>query len=91
MDMERDEWKVEFSWVTAHAGQRGNELADRLAKEASSSKDIEECYNRIPKSTVTSELKEVSQTVAKRMGNKNKMSDNKILLPQDRRQTAAEN
>ena len=57
MDMERDEWKVEFSWVKAHAGQRGNELADRLAKEASSSKDIEECYNRIPKSTVTSELK----------------------------------
>ena len=56
--MERDEWKVEFSWVKAHAGQRGNELADRLAKEASSSKDIEECYNRIPKSTVTSELKE---------------------------------
>jgi len=38
--------------------ERGNELAGRLAKEASSSKDIEECYNRIPKSTVTSELKE---------------------------------
>ena len=58
MDMERDEWKVEFTWVEAHAGQRGNELADRLAKEASSSKDVEECYNRIPKSTVTGELKE---------------------------------
>jgi hypothetical protein len=58
MDMERDEWKVEFSWVKAHAGHRGNELADRLTKEASSSKDIEECYKRIPKSTVTSELKE---------------------------------
>jgi len=56
--MERDEWKVEFTWVEAHAGQRGNELADRLAKEASSSKDVEECYNRIPKSTVTGELKE---------------------------------
>ena len=58
MDMERDESKVEFSWVKAHAGQRGNELADRLAKAATSSKDIEECYNRIPKSTVTSELEE---------------------------------
>jgi len=56
--MERDEWKVEFSWVKAHAGQRGNQLAGRLAKEASSSKDIEECYKRIQKSTVTSELKE---------------------------------
>jgi ribonuclease HI len=56
--MERDEWKVEFSWVKAQAGQRGNELADQLAKEASSSKDIEKCFNRIPKSTVTSEPKE---------------------------------
>jgi ribonuclease HI len=28
MDMERDEWKVEFSWIKAHAGQRGNLLAD---------------------------------------------------------------
>jgi ribonuclease HI len=43
MDMERDEWEVEFSWAKAHARQRGNELADRLAKEASSSKDIGEC------------------------------------------------
>jgi len=56
--MERDEWKFEFIRVKAHAGQRGNELADRLAKEASSIKDIKKCYNRIPKSTVTSELKE---------------------------------
>jgi hypothetical protein len=38
--------------------QRGNELADCLAKEASRSKNIEECYNRIPISTVSSELKE---------------------------------
>jgi ribonuclease HI len=37
MDMERDEFKVEFNWVTAHAGQRGHELADGQAKEASSS------------------------------------------------------
>jgi hypothetical protein len=58
MDIERDEWKVEFSWVKAHARQRWNELADRLANEASSNKDIDECYNRISKSTVTSELKE---------------------------------
>jgi len=58
--MEREEWKIEFSWVKAHAGQKGNELADRLAKEASSSKNFEECYNRIPKSTVTSELRQQS-------------------------------
>jgi hypothetical protein len=58
MDMERGKWKFEFSWVKAHAGQRGNEGANRLGKKASSSKDIEECFNRILKSTVTSELKE---------------------------------
>ena len=39
LDMERDEWKVEFSWVEAHAGQRGNGLADRLVKGASGSRE----------------------------------------------------
>jgi len=32
--MEQQEWIVEFSWIKAHAGHRGNELADQLAKEA---------------------------------------------------------
>jgi hypothetical protein len=56
--MEQHEWKVDFSWIKAHAGQRGNEIADRLAKEESRSRNIEECYNRVPKSTVSSEPKE---------------------------------
>jgi len=58
LDMEQHEWKVDFSWIKAHVEQRGNELADRLAKEASRSKNIEECYNRVLKSTVSSDLKE---------------------------------
>jgi hypothetical protein len=58
LDMERHELKVEFSWVKAQVGQRESELADGLAKEASRSKNIEECYNRVPKSTLSSELKE---------------------------------
>jgi ribonuclease HI len=52
IDMEQQEWKVELSWIKAQVGHRGNELADCLAKEESTSKNIEECYNRAPKSTV---------------------------------------
>jgi ribonuclease HI len=33
--LERKEWIIKFSWVKAHAVTRGNEIADRLAKEAS--------------------------------------------------------
>jgi hypothetical protein len=58
--MEQHEWKMAFSWIKAQVEQRGNELADQLAKEASRSRFIEECYNRVPKSTVSSELKEQS-------------------------------
>ena len=60
IEMEQHEWKVEFSWIKAHAGHRGNELADQMAKEAASNKTIEECYNRIPKSAVLCELNEQS-------------------------------
>jgi hypothetical protein len=56
--MEQHEWRLEFSWIKAHAGHRGNEMADQLAKEAASNKNIEECYAKIPKSAVLFELKE---------------------------------
>ena len=32
--LERLNWMIEFSWVKAHMGIYGNELADRLAKDA---------------------------------------------------------
>ena len=38
--MEQYEWKVEFIWIKAHAGYRGNELPDQLTKEAASSSDL---------------------------------------------------
>ena len=50
--MEMQNWIIEFNWITADAGHHRNELADQLAKEAANSRDINECYKRIPKSTV---------------------------------------
>jgi ribonuclease HI len=61
-EIKKQNWKIEFNWIKAHAGHRGNELADQLAKEAANNRDINECYKRIPKSTVLSELNEQSVT-----------------------------
>jgi len=45
-------WTIEFSWIKAHAGNLCNELADRLAKDAASDKDIPVAFDRIPKTTL---------------------------------------
>jgi len=60
IEMEKHEWRVEFSWIKAHAGHQGNEMANQLAKEAANNKNIEERYTKIPKSAVLCELKEQS-------------------------------
>jgi hypothetical protein len=56
--LERLDWKIEFSWIKAHVGHEGNETDDRLAKEAARNKNIVECYNKIPKSSIIRDLKE---------------------------------
>jgi len=33
-EMENQTWKREISWIKAHAGHNGNELADQNSKEA---------------------------------------------------------
>jgi ribonuclease HI len=45
--MVRAKWKIKFSWVKAHAGIYGNEMADRLAKEAARSDGTNYGYSRI--------------------------------------------
>jgi hypothetical protein len=59
-EMEQREWSVEFRWIKAHAGHRGNEMADQQAKEAAKNRTLEECYIKRPKSVVTSEQKDNS-------------------------------
>jgi len=41
--LEKENWNIEYTWIKAHAGHYGNELADKLAKEATRKSDI--CYN----------------------------------------------
>jgi len=50
--MENREWKIRFRWIKAHVGVSGNELADKLVKEASGKTDEPISYNRIPKSVI---------------------------------------
>jgi ribonuclease HI len=47
--MENRGWKIRLRWIKAHAGVSGNELADKLVKEASGKTDIPISYNRIQK------------------------------------------
>jgi hypothetical protein len=40
MELERQNWKIEFNWIKARAGHQGNEMIDELAKEAATNSDI---------------------------------------------------
>jgi len=56
--MEKENWITEYTWIKGHAGHYGNELADKLAKEATRNKYI--CYNNIPKSGIEHQEREKS-------------------------------
>jgi len=57
-EMKESDWKTTHYWVKAHTGKGGNELADTLAKWAATNKNIQESYNKIPKSVVMKDLEE---------------------------------
>jgi len=59
-EMEIREWRIRFRWIEAHAGRSGNELADKLAKEASGKTELPISYNRVPKSAIQKDLEGIS-------------------------------
>jgi ribonuclease HI len=50
VNLNKSNWKIKFKWVKAHVGIYGNEIADRLAKQAT--KNHHKIYSRIPKCTI---------------------------------------
>jgi len=50
VSLEKSGWQISFSWVKAHIGLHGNELADKVGKEEAQSTATRNEYTRIPKS-----------------------------------------
>jgi len=59
--LEKRNWTITLSWIKAHVAIYGNELADKLAKEATRKDSIS--FNTIPENEVVQQLRD--QSIAK--------------------------
>ena len=81
-EMESRGWKTRFRWIKAHAGNSGNELADKLAKELSGNAGILISYNRVTKSAIKRDLEETNkETWQREWETTNKGRTTKEYLP----------
>jgi ribonuclease HI len=60
--MVKTNWKINLRWVKTHVGIRGNEITDKLVKNAAAKENIKVNYNRISKNVILKELEEESVT-----------------------------
>jgi hypothetical protein len=89
-ELEKNEWKIKFSWVKAHAGNYGSKTVDRLAKEVARSHTTNYEYNRSPISAIKYEAAEESIKKWKTKDNTQGYG-NETILPHSTRQIKIEN
>ena len=77
--LERTSWTVQFSWVKAHVGIYGNELADQLAKAAACDRHFG-LLQQDSKQYVVQQNRRSYTKMAKRMGKLYEVSHNKTVL-----------
>ena len=58
ISLAKHNWHITFTWIRAHVGHYGNELADKLAKEAAGKDAVS--YNSIPIREIAQQLRENS-------------------------------
>jgi len=58
LELEKKEWTIQITWIKAHVGHYGNELADNLVKEATKNKET--IYKKIPKSQIVQQVTQQS-------------------------------
>jgi ribonuclease HI len=81
-NLQDSSWRIVFKWVKAHAGLIGNEIADKLAKQAAGSRQTDTAYSRIPISAIQDELQKIAiQRWQKEWDNSNKAMITKQYFP----------